>query len=150
VQIDAEVLSWAAGAGHIAMCQYLLSIGCDWHSSACKSAAGHGQLDTLRWLQENGCPWIVSDVCMIAAAYGFSDIFDYIIEQGEMLNAELLTNALSTADAGNNLQAVQWLRQRGAQWPAVLMDDRFYHGVQWSGESLARALAEGCTSPVTL
>jgi hypothetical protein len=88
---------------------------------ACESAAGHGQLDTLRWLRENGCPWNVSDVCIIAAAYGFSAVFEYIIELGEVLDAELLADALYTAVASDNLQAAQWLRQHGAQWPAVQM-----------------------------
>jgi hypothetical protein len=68
----------------------------------------------------------------------------FVIKQGEVLDAELLTDALNTAGAGNKLQAAQWLRQLGAQWPAVLK-----HGAQqWSGESLAWARAEGCTSPV--
>jgi hypothetical protein len=150
MQIDAEVLSWAAGAGKTAMCQYLRSIGCDWDINACESAAGHGQLDTLRWLRDNGCPWIVSDVCMRAAAYGLTAILDYVIEQGEVLGAELLTDALNTAGASDNLQAAQWLRHHGAQWPAVLTDDHFCYGLRWSGESLAWARAEGCTSPVTL
>eukprot|EP00953_Heterococcus_sp_UTEX-ZZ885_P033713 17518-Heterococcus_DN1.PRE.1 len=111
MQIDAEVLSWAAGAGKTAMCQHLRSVGCDWDIHACESATADGHLDTLRWLRENGCPWIVNDVCMVAAAHGRVTILDFVIEQGEVLDAELLTDALNTAGAGNKLQAAQWLRQ---------------------------------------
>eukprot|EP00953_Heterococcus_sp_UTEX-ZZ885_P033711 17516-Heterococcus_DN1.PRE.1 len=130
MQIDAEVLSWAAGAGKTAMCQHLRSVGCDWDIHACESATADGHLDTLRWLRENGCPWIVNDVCMVAAAHGRVTILDFVIEQGEVLDAELLTDALNTAGAGNKLQAAQWLRQHGAQWPAFLKDEHFVNHVR--------------------
>ena len=146
IVIDAEAMSFAAGAGHIAMCQYLRSIGCDWDSSACGCAAGTGHLDVLRWLRDNGCPWNVSEVCTNAAASEFIDMLDYVIEQGEVLDAELLTRALNTAGSRNRLQAAQWLRQHGAQWPAVLM----CRARQWNDDMIVWARAEGCTSPVTL
>jgi hypothetical protein len=65
MQIDAEVLSWAAGAGKTAMCQHLRSAGCDWDIHACESANADGHLDTLRWLERMGvhglstmCVWL--------------------------------------------------------------------------------------------
>jgi hypothetical protein len=146
IVIDAEAMLFAASAGHIAMCQYLRSIGCDWDTSACAAAAGTGHLDLLRWLRENGCPWNVREVCTKATAKDFIDILDHLLAQGEVLHAEVLTDALNLAGSRNKLLAAQWLRQHGAQWHAELK----YRARQWSGESLAWARAEGCTSPITL
>jgi hypothetical protein len=63
-----------------------------------------------------------------------------------VLDAELLTEALKYTGTHNQLQAAQWLRQRGAQWPAVLCNG---YG-EWTGVVLAWARAEGCTSPTSL
>jgi hypothetical protein len=89
-------------------------------------------------------------VCNAAACNNHTDILDYILEKNEVLDAELLTEALNWAGVDNKLQAAQWLRQRGAQWPAVLSTGAVQWTQQWSGETLAWARAEGCTSPVTL
>jgi hypothetical protein len=62
----------------------------------------------------------VQDVCIDASRNGHTDVLDYVIEQGEVLDAELLTYALKIAGAYNQLQAAQWLRQHGAEWPTVL------------------------------
>jgi hypothetical protein len=149
IAIHAEVLTAAARSGQTIMCEYLLSAGCDLSSCACNEAAENGHLDTLRWLRDHNCPWYVSEVCMNAARYGHIDIFDYVIEQGEVLDAELLTETLNYAGEFSQLSVVQWLRQHGAQWPAALgSGQRYIH--QWSGDTLAWARAEGCTAPIAL
>eukprot|EP00953_Heterococcus_sp_UTEX-ZZ885_P001372 1257-Heterococcus_DN1.PRE.2 len=118
-----------------AMCEYLRSIGCDWDANACSKAATGGQLDMLCWLREHGCPWIVSTICIRAARHGSTGILQFVIEQGEVLDAELLMTALNCA---------------GAQWPTVLRYGEIPDVKQWSGSTLAWARAEGCTSPSTL
>jgi hypothetical protein len=148
--INADTLAWAAAGGQIAMCQHLRSTGCDWNASACNDAASYGEVDTLRWLRENGCPWDVNGVCTDASRYGSTNILDYVTEQGEVLDAELLTDALNCAGAYNQLRAAQWLRQHGAQWPAVLAYGQPPYAHEWSGDILAWARAEGCTSPTSL
>jgi hypothetical protein len=120
IDIDATVMMMAAFGGQTAMCQHLRSIGCSWDAGACDQAADFGHFDTLRWLREHGCPWDVSTVCLNAAFCGSIDILEYILEQGEILEAELLTKALNMAGALDQLQTAQWLRQHGAQWPAAL------------------------------
>jgi hypothetical protein len=129
------------------MCKYLRSIDCAWDAATCERATAGGHLDTLCWLRDNGCPWNVREVCTTAASGGFTNILDYVVEQGEVLNAELLTDALNRASSNSKLPAAQWLRQRGAQWPAVL---GCVEGdlPSWSGESLAWARSEGCTAPL--
>jgi hypothetical protein len=144
IRIDAEVMSYAAGAGQLAMCQHLRSTGCDWDTEACAAAALDGHLDTLRWLRAQGCPWDVNEVCIEAANKEFIDILNYVTEQGEVLEAKMLTLILCRAGFDNKPLAAQWLRQHGAQWPAVLQ----YVTQQWSDVMIAWARAEGCTSPV--
>jgi hypothetical protein len=150
ITIDARAMSVAAGAGQFGMCEHLRSIGCEWHDGICDVVAAHGRVDSLRWLRTNGCPCNVRRVCIAAATHGFTDILDYLINDGEALNAGLLTDALNGAGSHSKLQAAQWLRQHGAQWPAVLTYGEGLNAQQWSGESLAWARAEGCTSPVAL
>jgi hypothetical protein len=155
IELDANAMAWAAGAGQIAMCKHLRSVGCEWHINACTEAIKYGECNTLSWLRENGCPWDVTQVCMKAARYGRTSILDYILGQGEVFSANLLTDALNCAAASCSLAAAQWLRQHGAEWPAVLSYDIEYDDVepdvrQWSGAILTWARAEGCTSPTTL
>jgi hypothetical protein len=152
IQINAEVLAWAAGAGQTAMCAHLRSAGCDWDTAACTQALEAGHYDMLRWLREQGCPWSVSEICTCAASDGDVDILEYVIEQGEVLNAELLTKALNAAGAHDELQAAQWLRQRGAHWPALQQYEVsvYLPAQEWCGDTLAWARAEGCNSPTTM
>jgi hypothetical protein len=131
------------------MCEHLLVIGCVLDSRAHSEAALNGHIDTLRWLRERGCPWIVSEVCINAARYGFTDILEYILKQGDVLDAELLTELLNDAGAFDQLPIVQWLRQHSASLPAALGSGQCYFH-RWGGESLAWARAQGCTSPIAL
>jgi hypothetical protein len=149
VVIDDGALSVAASHGQTGMCEYLRSIGCEWTQRTCDLVAMFGHLDTLRWLRGNGCPWNVREVCTGAACCGSTDMLEYLIEQGEVLDAELLTEALNCTGPGSKLQAAQWLRQHGAQWPAVLTC-HVPPGTrqQWSDDMIAWARAQGCTAPI--
>eukprot|EP00953_Heterococcus_sp_UTEX-ZZ885_P009330 5509-Heterococcus_DN1.PRE.2 len=147
IVMDARAMSAAASRGLTAMCAYLRSISCEWPDQTCDSTATHGHLDTLRWLRTNGCPCSVRRVCVAAATNGFTDILDYLINDGEALDADLLTDALNGAGSHSKLQAAQWLRQHGAQWPAVLTYGEGVNAKHWSDDMIAWARAEGCTSP---
>jgi hypothetical protein len=148
VVIDDTCMSCAAANNHTTMCEHLRSIyGRTLTEEACDLSAATGAVDALRWLKEHGCPWRVRNVCLCASGNGSTDILDFIIEQGEVLHAELLTTALSMAGAFDQLQTAQWLRQHGAQWPAALSSGG---RKLWSRKMIVWARAEGCTSPVTL
>jgi hypothetical protein len=149
-EIRADVMMAAAGGGQTAMCKHLRSTGCDWNADACRRAAECGHLNTLRWLRESGCPCNVKKGCFGKARRGRTDILDFVIEQGAVLDAELLTRTLHRAGARSHLQAAQWLRQHGAQWPAVLSYGDAPNVRQWSDDMIAWARAEGCTSPIAL
>jgi hypothetical protein len=141
----AAVMNAAAAAGQMGMCQLLRAEGCRWTNFACEFAATAGHCDLVRWLREAGCPWQPGEVRQAAASSGSVDILAYLQQAGELLQAADLTAALAAAGAYGRRAAAVWLRQQGAEWPAVLQ----YQTVQWSLEAVAWARAEGCTSALS-
>jgi hypothetical protein len=150
VEISAMTLQMAALGGETAMCEHLRSIGCDWNADACNYAAVARQVDTLHWLRQNGCPCKIRNVCSNASRYGNINILNYVNEQCEVMSTDLLTKSLLLAGVYNQLETVQWLRQRGAQWPAVLSKRVGAKLMFWKDDVLTWARVEGCTAPVTL
>jgi hypothetical protein len=143
-RLSGKAMSSAASGGHMPMCEYLHSQQCPWTSHACSSAAGGGYIEMLRWLREHGCPWHTQDMLIFAAQGGSIAVMQYLIQEGIASTAAQLTKMLLEAGLSRRLQAAQWLRQQGAQWPTKL---RNTVGFTWQGEVLAWARAEGCTSP---
>jgi hypothetical protein len=151
-QLSVELMQAAAKGGQLAMCQHLRNIGCAWDESACNSAAEHGHVHVLSWLRASGCPSVYMVLATFAAGCGRVAMKQYIIEQrvlqNELTLAELLTVMLMVAGVGSKLADAKWLRQQGAEWPAVLsvtMDNTIWN---WQGDVLAWARANGCTSPI--
>jgi hypothetical protein len=139
----------AAGRGHIAMCIYLHAEQCPWDDITSNCAASRGGLDTLRWLRERGCPWSAYVVSMCVASSGSIDVMVYLQQQGIVFTARILRDMLCIAGAHKRLAAAKWLRQKGAEWPAVQRwPDLIVRS--WSDDVLAWARAEGCTSPTGL
>jgi hypothetical protein len=83
-------LATAAGSGQTGMCQHLRSIGCDWDHTACTKAAAAAQVNALHWLRDNGCPWNLNKVVNgTVGTFSNFDILEYVVQQGEVLDAEL-------------------------------------------------------------
>jgi hypothetical protein len=72
---------------------------------------------------------------------------EYVLSVAPPASAAQLTELLNTAGSNNELAAAQWLRQRGAEWPAQLRYHE-YPRRPWQGDTLDWARQEGCTSPV--
>jgi hypothetical protein len=152
VRFNYETMRSAAQAGATQLCQWLHdNAGCEWEAGACERAASFGHRETLRYLRQHGSPWNAEDVCL--GAVSFPDTYEpstpqllqYLLDEGAQIGAELLTRTLSCAGSESGLAAVQWLRQHGAEWPAVLQD--CCYGDPWLDDCVAWARAEGCTSP---
>jgi hypothetical protein len=70
-------------------------------------------------------------------------VIEYLQQLEPLTAAPLLTDMLKAAGSTDQLAVAQWLRQRGAEWPA-----RLQYGIeQWRGATLTWARSEGCTSP---
>jgi hypothetical protein len=144
--LTAKAMRTAAHSGNLPLCEYLLAEGCPWEADTCNFAAYTGKLYVVRWLRDNGCPCDVDKLLLFAAAGGRINIMQYMQQQpGVDFTPALLTDMLNAAGANSKLAAAQWVRQQGAQWPPVLRS--VMHTEPWSGESLAWARTEGCTSP---
>jgi hypothetical protein len=90
----------------------------------------------------------------LVAQGGSVEALKYLQQQGSVFTPLRLTHMLNVAGAHNQLAAAQRLRKQGAEWPDALC---FFEGIiwhdgplEWSGDTLAWARAEGCTSPTSL
>jgi hypothetical protein len=147
VQLSAGLMAAAAGVGDITMCEFLLANQCPWSEHTCLHAANRGEVDMLRWLREHGCPCNTVEVADVAASLYRVAVLEYLQQEAVVFTAEQLTQMLNVAGIHGSLATAQWLRQQGAQWPAVLRSD-LYHNWKWKGKTLAWARAEGCISPL--
>jgi hypothetical protein len=150
VGFTARTLGSAASRGHIDLCEYLLSVDCPMDASACVVAANYSQTATVRWLHEHGCPWNAFAVCVVAAECGNVELIQYVlanVPQGAA-GAEALTILLNAAAACEQLEAAQWLRAQGAEWPTLLSYKTLIFDKRklWKGATLEWARSEGCTA----
>jgi hypothetical protein len=129
------------------LCAYLHSqqLESELSEDACNAAAQHGHVETLVWLFQQGYLWSVDNLRRSAAQGGSIPLMRYLQQQGIVSTVAQLTNMLRCAGAHNRLQAAQWLRQQGADWPAAL---NIRMDMEWGDAVLAWARAEGCTAPV--
>jgi hypothetical protein len=140
-ELCADTMYAAASEGHTAMCQYLHAQQCPWIEFATRGPALAGHVDLLRWLIDSGCPCNVPELCKVAANGGSVEVLSYLQLQGFEAGAATLTDMLDCVGRCNRLAAAKWLREQGAEWPAVLR--------AWSNELVAWARAEGRTVPTS-
>eukprot|EP00953_Heterococcus_sp_UTEX-ZZ885_P014120 8037-Heterococcus_DN1.PRE.4 len=138
------VMTAAAEAGKLHICQYLRAEQCPWDASACTGTVYTGSVDALRWLREQGCPCDIWSVRETAARLGQLSILLYMQNSAPPATAPQVTELLHIACSYSNLAAAKWLRQQGAEWPAVLPCG----WSMWKSDVLQWARAEGCTSPI--
>jgi hypothetical protein len=82
-------------------------------------------------------------VCIKAAQGGSIEVMHYLLNEAALATPEILQEMLNAAGAWEHLEAAQWLKQQGAEWPDVLQ-----HGVrEWTGARLVWARQQGCTAP---
>jgi hypothetical protein len=155
VPFSASMMCSAAKCNQLAVMRYLRAEGCPWDASACtaattycgyRGAGADDELTTLQWLRDHGCPWDVANVRKVAPRSGSMGLLSYAIQQGGAPAAADLTLMLNVAGANHKLEAAKWLRQQGAEWPAVLQHKQGRLLVAWWGPSLDWARSEGCTS----
>jgi hypothetical protein len=144
-----QCLNIAAENGHIDMIKVLLRAGCEASTDTCTAAAlnGHlnilkylyhregiqgnevtyqsaaesGSLETLQFLQEQQCPYDTDSILTHAAANGNVDVLKWMQQSsiGDWA-ANGLKEMLNYAGIHDQLDAVIWLREQGAEWPNSL------------------------------
>ncbi|AVK75030.1 Ankyrin repeat domain containing protein [Pandoravirus quercus] len=80
--LDATVCRGAAKGGQLGTLWWLREIGCPWDARTCQAAAKHGHLDVLVWAYANGCP-LDRDACYVCAVgAGHHAVADWIDSLG--------------------------------------------------------------------
>jgi hypothetical protein len=110
--IDTSVLKLAARMGSIYLLQQGMRKGLPLTPELCAEAA-KGDLETLQWLRQQGCPWD-SLTCATAAKANRKDIIEWARENGCPWDG----TACVGAAIGGHLELLQWLRQQGCPWNA--------------------------------
>jgi hypothetical protein len=104
----------ASKAGNLEVLRYLHEQGCPWHYDTCGVAAASGDLEQLKWLHEHGAP-LDEETAEIAASGGSVVIFEWLLQQqGVVFDAA----TMQAAAAKDHLQLCQWLREHGCPWSA--------------------------------
>jgi hypothetical protein len=115
-----HVMKWAVEHGSTTIIEWLHAHDCPWSDDILCAAAFNAHTDLFMWLHHNGCPgsWHaavqVNDICWCAAAGGCVEVLEYCEAQRGQWSATDLTVMLNAAGIWDRLDAVKWLRERGA------------------------------------
>ena len=110
-ELNEWVFASACRDGNLEMLKWLRSEGCPWSEWACRGAAAGGQLEALRWLRSEGCPWNIG-ACAGAALYGHLEALKWLRSEGCPWDEY----ACSFAAAGGHLEMLKSLRSEGCPW----------------------------------
>ena len=85
--MDVEVMLNAAGSGNLELVRWLRAERCPWNHWTCYYAVDYGRVEVLRWVRENGCPWRASTRRRAAEKLGYTDHrFNVVEEEEEEVN----------------------------------------------------------------
>ena len=101
----------AARCGDLEELKALRADDCPWDEGTCAYAAEGGHLEVLKWARENGCPWN-EWTCASAAEGGHLEVLKWARENGCPWNEETCYNAATCG----HLEVLKWARQNGCPW----------------------------------
>jgi hypothetical protein len=129
----------AARGGQLEKLKVLRANGCPWNWVTCAWAAWGGHLKLLQWAHANNCPWD-RWTCSGAAYGGHLEVLQWLCTNGCPWDN---MTCLSAAMCGH-LEVLQWARANGCTWTKrtlVKARARGYHElVNW-------AITNGCPEP---
>ena len=98
----------AARSGQLEELKALRADGCPWNNWTCLAAAKGGHLEVLQWARVNGCPWD-ENTCTCAAGNGQLEVLQWAHANGCPWDE---VTCLRAAEGGH-LEVLQWLRENG-------------------------------------
>jgi hypothetical protein len=123
-RLGVDVMNAAAEGGQLLMCQHLRNLGC--------------AVDRLEMAKGAACNGSIPMMTYVLQLHGAGSS-----------HAMFTQHMLLYAGAYGHLAAAEWLREQGAEWPTTLgIYNDARDKVNWSGDVLAWARDEGCTSPL--
>ncbi len=103
----------AASSGNLELVKWLWNQGCPWSSYACARAAKAGHWRILRWLRDHGCPWDRRTTAA-AAAGGHLRILQNL--RKEPNPCPWTNNVCSLAALGGHKDVIVWARSQNCKW----------------------------------
>jgi len=88
---------------------WFVANGVQWDASWCASAADKGNLDALKWLRDQGCPWDFSTLAKGAKTYEGADIMNYLKENNFPFDAA----QIAELELRRIYPAAKWLDANG-------------------------------------
>ena len=101
----------AARSGQLEELKVLRENSCPWDEHTCSRAALSGHLEVLQWARANGCPWD-SETCHNAAFGGHLEVLQWARANGCPWNSG---TCMAAAESGH-LEVLQWLHANGCRW----------------------------------
>ena len=117
----------AARHGNIQSLQYLRSVRCVWDEETCAKAALNGHLNVLQWCREHDCPWD-KWTCHYAAMNGHLNVLKWCREHRCPWDEETYRRVVN-----RHPHIVQWCRENGCPMPE-------YYRYNFTATCLIRAL----------
>jgi hypothetical protein len=116
LELTAEIFQLAAGGGSIEMLKCLRENGCPWSNCAYSSAMSSSRLDTLQWLQAEGCPLTeesdgaggFAGLVSMAAAHADLTVLKELLAQGAV---QLSAHDTEAAAKHGHLDALKLLHE---------------------------------------
>ena len=133
----------AARVGNLEELKVLRADGCPWDAKTCSGAARDGHLELLKWARANRCPWD-KWTCAWAANDGHIEVLQWLRPKGFlalMKRCPWDAETCMRAAAGGHLEVLQWLRENGCPWNAKTCG---YAAQGGNLEVLQWARANGC------
>ena len=103
-----HTIECAASCGQMESLKFAHENGCPWHVRVCRYAAGAGHLECLKFARENGCPWDAT-TCATAASWGRLESLKYAHENGCPWDEETCTRAAW----GGHLECLKYAHENG-------------------------------------
>jgi hypothetical protein len=125
--------------------QYFVSEGCVVDpEEACYRAACCGSLEVLKWARAQGYAFPYDEVRIGAALSGCLEVVQRMYDELSVRwDAYDMAYMLQLAGMDGSLVLCKWLREHGAEWPAMLGTA----DSPWSPRCLEWADSEGCDAP---
>ena len=101
----------AARSGQLEELKALRADGCPWTVRTCCAAATGGHLEVLQWARANGAPWD-AETCTDAARCGHFEVLQWARAKGCPWD----TATCAHAARGGHLEVLQWARANGCPW----------------------------------
>jgi len=144
---DKAIFRYAAGGGQVETMKWLKENGFELVESLClcSAAARGGHLEALKWLRENEC-LVSAATCTAAATGNHLEALKWLSEIGCQGNEETFRHAAGVG----NIEMLKWLKETGCEWDHFAISEAALVGnievMKWLRENGCPFNESACTA----